>query len=94
MPDVYDALAAPARRAILDALAERADQTLFELVNRLGSDPATALTRQAVSQHLQVLEDAGLVERRRQGRYVLHTLTPEPLREIARRWLTDPQEQS
>ncbi|WP_297082156.1 helix-turn-helix transcriptional regulator [uncultured Demequina sp.] len=94
MPDIYDALAAPARRAILDALAERAEQTLFELVNRLSSDPATALTRQAVSQHLQVLEDAGLVERRRQGRYVLHTLTPEPLRDISRRWLPDSQEQS
>ncbi len=84
--DVYDALAAPARRAILDVLADRDDQTLFEIVARLVAEHDLGLTRQAVSQHLAVLEDAGLVSARRRGRSKLHTLDTGPLREIARRW--------
>ena len=88
MADIFDALVAPARRSILDALVLRDDQTLFELVNRLASDHGVALTRQAVSQHLQVLEDAGLVVTRRDGRYKFHSLDPRPLREIAGRWLS------
>lgn len=86
MPDVFDALAAPARRAIMDVLAQRDEQTLFELLNRLRADHSLALTRQAVSQHLDVLEEAGLVQRRREGRYTFLTLTPGPLRAIPLRW--------
>jgi DNA-binding transcriptional ArsR family regulator len=86
MPDVFDALAAPARRTIMDALAHRDEQTLFELLNRLRSDHDLTLSRQAVSQHLDVLEAAGLVERRREGRYAFVTLTPGPLQDIALRW--------
>jgi DNA-binding transcriptional ArsR family regulator len=44
------------------------------------------LSRQAISQHLQVLEDAGLVTSRRDGRYKFHYLDPAPLQEIAARW--------
>ena len=87
MTDIYDALAAPARRAILDALRERDDQTLFELVNRLRSDFGVTLTRQAVSQHLTVLEDVRLVATRRDGRFKFHSLNPEPLTSLAARWL-------
>lgn len=87
--DIYEALAAPARRAILDALTARDDQTLFELVGRLMSDHQLPLTRQAVSQHLEVLEAADLVVSRREGRYKFHTLNPEPLRSIARRWIPE-----
>lgn len=86
VPDVFDALAAPARRTIMDALVQRDEQTLFELLNRLRADHSLALTRQAVSQHLDVLEEAGLVQRRREGRYTFLTLTPGPLREIPLRW--------
>ena len=86
MPDVFDALAAPARRSIMDALAQRDEQTLFELINRLLSDHGVTLSRQAVSQHLDVLEAAGLVERRREGRYTFLTLTPGPLQDIPLRW--------
>jgi DNA-binding transcriptional ArsR family regulator len=84
--DIYEALAAPARRAILDALHDRNNQTLFELVNRLMNDFALPLTRQAVSQHLQLLEEVGLVTTRRQGRYKFHSLDARPLVDIARRW--------
>ncbi|WP_061961447.1 ArsR/SmtB family transcription factor [Demequina flava] len=86
MTDIFDALTAPARRAIMDALAQRDEQTLFELMNRLRSDHALTLTRQAISQHLAVLDEAGLVERRREGRYTFHTLNTAPLREIPQRW--------
>jgi DNA-binding transcriptional ArsR family regulator len=92
MSDVYRALADPTRRAILDELQERADQTLFELCSRLAVKHALASTRQAVSQHLEVLEAAGLVVVRRSGRYKLHTFDPTPLSAIAARWpLPQPQ---
>ena len=87
MTDVFDALAAPARRAILDALAARDDQTLFELCGRLASDHDIELTRQAISQHLAVLEDVGLVRARRDGRYKIHSIDTAPLRAAVSRWL-------
>jgi DNA-binding transcriptional ArsR family regulator len=88
--DVFDALAAPARRAILDALSERDDQTLFELCGRLASEHDVGLTRQAISQHLAVLEGAGLVTARRDGRYKFHSIDLAPLRGAMSRWL-DPK---
>ncbi len=91
MADVFDALAAPARRAILDVLAERNDQTLFELCGRLASDHDIDLTRQAISQHLAVLEEAGLVQARRDGRYKFHSIDTTPLRSALSRWLNEEQ---
>jgi DNA-binding transcriptional ArsR family regulator len=84
--DVFHALATPARRAILDELHDRDGQTLFEICARLTMKHELGLSRQAVSQHLQVLEDAGLVRSRREGRYKFHDLDPTPLQEIAERW--------
>jgi DNA-binding transcriptional ArsR family regulator len=89
MADVFDALSAPARRAILDVLAERDDQTLFELCGRLASEHDVELTRQAISQHLAVLEDAGLVRARRDGRYKFHSIELAPLRGALSRWVED-----
>jgi DNA-binding transcriptional ArsR family regulator len=86
MGDVFRALADPTRRAILDELTERNGQTLFEICVRLTSRHGLASTRQAVSQHLDVLEDAGLVRTRRAGRYKFHDLDTSPLGEIATRW--------
>jgi DNA-binding transcriptional ArsR family regulator len=86
--DVYRALADPTRRAILDELQERDGQTLFELCVRLTTRHGLGSTRQAVSQHLDVLEAAGLVATRREGRYKFHDLDTRPLREIAERWPT------
>jgi DNA-binding transcriptional ArsR family regulator len=87
--DVFDALAAPARRAILDVLSKRDDQTLFELCGRLASDHDVDLTRQAISQHLGVLEEAGLVRARRDGRYKFHSIDITPLRDAMSRWLDE-----
>ena len=86
MVDVFKAIADPTRRAILDELAERDGQTLFELCSRLALKHGLASSRQAISQHLDVLEDAGLVTTRREGRYKFHHLDTSPLREIAERW--------
>jgi DNA-binding transcriptional ArsR family regulator len=87
MADVFEALVAPARRAILDELRERDGQTLFELCARLTMKHGLGLTRQAISQHLDVLEAAGLVRSRREGRYKFHFLNTAPLRTIIDRWL-------
>jgi DNA-binding transcriptional ArsR family regulator len=86
MDDVFKALADPTRRTILDELADRDGQTLFEICNRLISRHGIGSTRQAISQHLAVLEEAGLVSTTRQGRYKFHHLDTEPLRAITERW--------
>jgi DNA-binding transcriptional ArsR family regulator len=87
--DVFKALADPTRRAILDELQERSGQTLFELCTRLITRHGLSSSRQAVSQHLEVLEDAGLVRSRRQGRYKFHDLDTSPLKAIVERWRID-----
>lgn len=86
MGDVYKALADPTRRAILDELTERDGQTLFELCARLATKHGMGSTRQAISQHVDVLESAGLVKTERAGRYKFHHLDTAPLRQIAERW--------
>ncbi|MFE3056043.1 ArsR/SmtB family transcription factor [Nocardia sp. NPDC059239] len=86
MGDIFKALADPTRRIILDELAERDGQTLFEICARLSGRHQLSLTRQAVSQHLAVLEEAGLVETRKQGRYKFHHLDTTPLAVIQERW--------
>jgi DNA-binding transcriptional ArsR family regulator len=88
--DVFKALADPTRRALLDELQERNGQTLFELCNRLISRHGLSSSRQAVSQHLDVLEAAGLVTTRREGRYKFHDLDTSPLKTITDRWRIDP----
>jgi DNA-binding transcriptional ArsR family regulator len=84
--DVFKALADPTRRAIIDELQDRNGQTLFELCVRLTTKHGLGSTRQAVSQHLDVLEAADLVVTRREGRYKFHDLDTAPLREIVDRW--------
>ncbi|AJP05458.1 transcriptional regulator [Streptomyces cyaneogriseus subsp. noncyanogenus] len=85
--DVFKALADPTRRRILDELAERDGQSLFEICTRLVTKHGLGLSRQAISQHLAVLESAGLVVSRRQGRYKFHDLNTEPLERALSRWL-------
>jgi DNA-binding transcriptional ArsR family regulator len=87
MADIFEALVAPARRAILDVLRERDGQTLFEICSRLTMTQDLTLTRQAISQHLDVLESAGLLSTKREGRYKYHFLDTKPLESIVDRWL-------
>jgi len=85
--ELFKALADPTRTTILDELTERNGQTLFELCTLLSARHGIGSTRQAISQHLQVLETAGLIEVRREGRYKLHTINTGPLKLIVERWL-------
>lgn len=90
MSDVFEALASPVRRTILDELHSKDGQTLFELCSRLTMKHGLGLSRQGISQHLEVLESAGLVTTRREGRYKLHYLDTRPLASIFERWPTQP----
>jgi DNA-binding transcriptional ArsR family regulator len=87
MGDVFKALADPTRRRILDELTERNGQTLFEICSRLATRHQLASSRQAISQHLEVLEAADLIQTKRDGRYKLHYMNSEPLEHIVDRWL-------
>jgi uncharacterized protein YndB with AHSA1/START domain/DNA-binding transcriptional ArsR family regulator len=81
MDKVFKALADDTRRRLLDRLHEDNGQTLGELCARI------AMTRQSVTQHLGVLEEANLVSTVRRGREKLHYLNPVPLHEIQERWI-------
>ena len=87
MDDVFKALADPTRRRILDELTERDGQTLFEICSRLSTKHQLGSSRQAISQHLDLLQAAGLIETRREGRFKFHYLNTRPLEHIADRWL-------
>lgn len=89
MDEIFEALSAPARRAILDELRERDGQALFELCTRLTMKHGIGISRQAVSQHLEVLEAAGLVVSKREGRYKFHHINTESLKQIMERWPVD-----
>jgi DNA-binding transcriptional ArsR family regulator len=84
--DLFKALSEPTRRAILDELVDRNGQTLFEICSRLTMGHGINSTRQAISQHLAVLEGTGLVTVERRGRHKFHHLDTAPLDEIRRRW--------
>ncbi|WP_204250246.1 ArsR/SmtB family transcription factor [Mycolicibacterium goodii] len=92
--DVFKALADPTRRTILDELTERDGQTLFEICARLLTNHGLSSTRQAISQHLDVLEGAGLIETRREGRYKFHHINTAPLEPIVERWLKQPRDKN
>jgi DNA-binding transcriptional ArsR family regulator len=81
MDEVFKALADASRRELLDRLRAENGQTLGELCSRL------AMTRQAVSKHLSILEAANLVATVWRGREKLHYLNPVPIHEIADRWI-------
>ena len=81
MAGVFKALADPTRRRLLDRLHADNGQTLRALCEDL------AITRQGITQHLEVLQAAGLVTTVKQGREKLHYLNPVPLHEIYERWI-------
>jgi DNA-binding transcriptional ArsR family regulator len=84
--ELFRALADPTRRLIMDELADRRRQTLFEICARLATRHGVGSTRQAISQHLDVLAAAGLVHSVKEGRYRFFELDTRPLRAIAGRW--------
>ncbi len=78
---VFKALANATRRNLLDRLRARGGQTLGELCDGM------AMTRQAVTKHLAILEAANLVAAQKHGREKHHYLNPVPIHEIAERWI-------
>lgn len=94
MDDLYRAIADPTRRAILDELVKRDGQSLYELCVKLTLKHGIGSSRQAISQHLEVLESAGLVKVEREGKFKFHWFNGEPLTAIARRWPTNRQRSS
>src|SRR3981189_516182 len=82
MDEVFKALADASRRKLLDRLFKRDGQTLGELCERVD------MTRFGVMKHLRVLEEAGLLVTRRQGREKLHYLNPMPIRLVHDRWVS------
>ena len=81
MDAIFRALADPSRRLLLDRLHARNGQTLNELCGQM------EMTRQAVTKHLAILEEANLVATIRRGREKEHYLNPVPINEIAGRWI-------
>jgi DNA-binding transcriptional ArsR family regulator len=81
MDEVFKALADTSRRSLLDRLQARNGQTLNELCEGL------AMTRQAVTKHLVILEEANLVTTIKHGREKLHYLNPVPIHQIGERWI-------
>lgn len=84
---VFRALSDPTRRLILDELAQRDEQTRYELCARLIMKHGVGMTRQAIGKHVRVLSDAGLVRTERRGKYKVLRLDQAPLRRIAERWM-------
>jgi DNA-binding transcriptional ArsR family regulator len=82
MDEVFKAMADPTRRKLLDELFQQDGQTLTQLERRL------PMTRFGVMKHLKVLEEAGLVTTRRNGREKLHYLNPVPIRLVHDRWVS------
>ena len=81
MDKAFKALADPGRRLLLDRLRADNGQTLGQLCEHLD------MSRQAVTKHLVLLEEASLVVTLRRGREKLHYLNPVPIHEIADRWI-------
>src|SRR5919112_3659392 len=82
MDDVFRALADPTRRSLLDELFRQDGQSLSALEERL------PMTRFGVMKHLKVLEEAGLVVARKQGREKRHFLNAVPIRLVHDRWVS------
>jgi DNA-binding transcriptional ArsR family regulator len=81
MDEVFKALADASRRSLLDRLHADNGQTLNQLCQGL------AMTRQAVTKHLAILEGANLVATIKHGREKLHYINPVPIHEIGERWI-------
>jgi len=85
---VFKALADPTRRRILDRLAKLPGQSLFEICVSSVAEDGSHLSRQTISQHLDMLERAGLVQTHWSGRTKLHAFDDAPLRTAFDAWLS------
>lgn len=84
---IFKALGDPTRRLMLDELAERKEQTLYELTARLIVKHKLAITRQAIAKHLAALEEAGLVHSQKEGKFRVILFDNEPLKHLLEGWI-------
>ncbi|TDQ38376.1 ArsR/SmtB family transcription factor [Aureibacillus halotolerans] len=84
---IFKALADSTRRLMLDELSERNELTLYELTARLIMKHDLTISRQAIAKHLSILEDAGLVESIRKGKYRVLLFNNEPLKNLLEGWM-------
>ena len=84
---IFKALSDLTRRQILDELSEHNEMTLFELTSRLIMKHNLTISRQGVSKHLSVLEDARLVKSKRKGKYRVLMFNNEPLKNLLKGWI-------
>lgn len=84
LDSVFKALAHPERRRILALLHRRAEQSLFEICASSAAQGGEPLSRQTISQHLELLERAGLVETSWKGRTKAHSVNLDPLRKATK----------
>ena len=84
---VFKAIADPTRRKIIDRLSVVPDQSLFQICAMSVAEDGKALSRQAITQHLEMLQKAGLLKVSWSGRTKIHSLDIKPLREAADIWL-------
>jgi DNA-binding transcriptional ArsR family regulator len=90
---LYRAIGDTTRRRIIDELAKRGGQSLFEICARLTSEHGITYSRQGFSRHLGVLEDVGIVNVTWQGTTKLHTLNAAPLTRLSGGWLSTFEEE-
>ena len=84
---IFKALGDSNRRLILDELSERNEMTLYELTARLIMKHELSISRQAITKHLNTLEDAGLVLSKRKGKYRVVIFNNEPLKDLLKGWI-------
>jgi DNA-binding transcriptional ArsR family regulator len=84
---IFKALGDSTRRLILDELSDRNALTLYELTARLVMKHNLSISRQAITKHLNLLEDAGLVISERKGKYRVLMFNKEPLNDLLKGWI-------
>ncbi|MBB6696049.1 helix-turn-helix transcriptional regulator [Cohnella xylanilytica] len=84
---IFKALGDSTRRLMLDELAERNEQTLYELTARLIMKHGLSISRQAIAKHLSALEDAGLVKSEKKGKFRVLVFNNEPLKNLLKGWV-------
>lgn len=84
---IFKALADSTRRLILDELSDRDEMTLYELNARLIMNHELSISRQAITKHLNALEDAGLVISKRKGKYRVVIFNKAPLKDLLKGWI-------
>ena len=84
---IFKALSDSNRRLMLDELSERNEMTLYELNSRLIMKHNLSISRQAIAKHLAVLEEAGLVESKRKGKFRVLQFNNEPLKDLLKGWI-------